>query len=69
MKKFTIQKIELPARSQDKELIQRLYDLGLHPGLEVTVVSKVSFNSVTIIQYGSTRLALNEEEFACLRGH
>ena len=69
MKKFTIQKIELPARSQDNELIQRLYDLGLHPGLEVTVVSKVSFNSVTIIQYGSTRLALNEEEFACLRGH
>lgn len=65
MKTFIIEKIESP----NKDLVRRLFDLGLHPGLEVQVVSKVSFKSVIIIQYGSTRLALNQEEFACLRGH
>ncbi len=65
MLKFTIQKIE----SSNKDLVKRLFDLGLRPGLEVQVVSKISFNSVVVIQYGATRLALNVEEFACLRGH
>lgn len=65
MKKFIIEKIE----SANRELVQRLFDLGLHPGLEIEIVSRVSFSSVVIIQYGSTRLALNSEEFACLRGH
>lgn len=64
MTKFIIQKIE----SKNKDLVRRLFDLGLHPGLEVQVVARVSFSSVVIIQYGSTRLALNEEEFVCLRG-
>ena len=65
MKSFVISKIESP----DRELVQRLYDLGLHPGLKVLVVARVSFGSVTIIQYGSTKLALNKEEFECLHGH
>jgi len=56
-------------RPGNPDLIQRLYDFGLHPGIEVEVVGKVSFNSVTVIQFGNTRLALNEEEFSCLRGH
>lgn len=69
METFIIQKIEVPGGKSDTELVQRLYDLGLHPGLEVRVVTKVSFNSVTVIQYGTTRLALNKEEFACIHGH
>lgn len=69
MKKFILKKIEVPKGHTNIDLIKRLYDLGLHPGLEVEIVSKISFNSVTVIQYGSTRLALNEEEFACLHGH
>ena len=64
--RFVLKKLEFT--SETKELVQRLYDLGLHPGLEIKVINKVSFNSVTIIQFGETRLALNEEEFACLRG-
>ena len=77
MKKFIIEKIEaaLPEKSVEKsdhksdpDLVKRLYDLGLHPGLTVEVVARISFNSVTVIQYGNTRLALNEEEFACLHG-
>lgn len=65
MQKFIIEKIE----SGNRELVQRLFDLGLHPGLEIEVISRVSFSSVVIIQYGPTRLALNSEEFACLHGH
>ena len=68
MKKLKIQKIELPNQKRDDDLIQRLYDLGLHPGLEIEVIGNVSFNSVTIVQFGSTRIALNKEEFSCLHG-
>ena len=80
MKKFILQKIEVPVNQsrrldarehidkENKELVQRLYDLGLHPGIEIEVISKISFNSVTIIQFGVSRLALNYEEFACLHG-
>ena len=69
MKKFIITKIEALEIKNSKDLEKRLYDLGLHPGLEVEVIAKVSFNSVTVVQYGATRIALNEEEFACLHGH
>lgn len=69
MKKFIIKKIEATGTKDGKDLEKRLYDLGFHPGLEVEVVALVSFNSVTIVQYGATRIALNDEEFACLHGH
>ena len=78
MKKFILSKIEVTSSSDeqadnaavtaDSNLVQRLYDLGLHPGLEIEVISKISFNSVTIIQFGETRIALNSGEFACLHG-
>lgn len=73
MKKFVLDKIENlnPESNEDTgiHLVKRLYDLGLHPGLEIEVVSRISFNAVVIIQFGETRLALNEEEFACLHGY
>lgn len=68
MEKLTIQKIELPNQRKDNDLIERLYDMGLHPGLEIEVIGKISFNSVTIVQFGTTRIALNAEEFSCLHG-
>ncbi len=68
MEKFILSKIQSPSGKPNEDLIQRLYDLGLHPGCEVQVVARISFNSVTVIQYGSTRIALNAEEFACLHG-
>ena len=69
MNKFVITKIEMPAnKSNNLELIQRLYDFGFCPGLEVQVIGRVSFNSVIIVQYDTTRIALNEEEFSCLHG-
>jgi Fe2+ transport system protein FeoA len=72
IKKFVIDKIEASHQlmTQDsEEMIKRLYELGLRPGVEVFIIQKVSFGSVTIIQYGPTRLALNEQEMACLHGH
>ena len=51
-----------------EDLIKRLYELGLRPGLEIQIVGQVSFGSVTIIQYGQTRMALNQQEMACLHG-
>ena len=75
MNKFIISKIEIPMgakKNNDQtqaELIQRLYDFGFCPGLEIEIVAKISFNSVTIVQFENTRIALNEEEFSCLHGH
>lgn len=71
MKLKVIDKISaLPqtSKSEAEELVNRLYELGLRPGLEVKIVGKVSFGSVTIIQFGQTRLALNKEEMSCLHG-
>lgn len=72
MKTITLQKIEAPhgASEQDgKDLVKRLYELGLRPGIQIQIVGKISFNTVTVIQYGQTRLALNEQEMSCLLGH
>lgn len=80
MDKFIISKIEAPNNKStnnnatnkndyNNDLIQRLYDFGFCPGLEIEVVARVSFNSVTIVQFENTRIALNQEEFACLHGH
>jgi Fe2+ transport system protein FeoA len=71
LKKFVIHKIESQNQNAEKEsedMVKRLYELGLRPGIEVYVIQKVSFGSVTIIQYGPTRLALNEQEMSCLHG-
>ncbi len=55
-----------PAEGQ--KIVQRLYELGLHPGVEFKIIRRISFGTVTIIEYGHTRLALNEQEMACLHG-
>jgi len=71
MQTFILEKIEVhesfPSQ-EGRDLVKRLYELGLRPGIEIHIIKKVSFNSVTIIQYGQTRLALNEQELACLHG-
>lgn len=72
MTTFIIQQIkytktDLPA-SEAQDMLQRLYELGLRPGIEIAVIRKVSFGSVTIIQFGQTRLALNQQEMLCLHG-
>lgn len=69
METWTIKKIESPDNSQtNEEVVRRLYELGLRPGIQIQIVGQISFNSVTVIQYGETRLALNELEMSCLHG-
>ena len=60
---FTIKSISGP-----DEVIKRLYNLGLFPSLQIQILQKISFQSVTVIQFGETILALNEQEIACLHG-
>jgi Fe2+ transport system protein FeoA len=60
---YAIQSISGP-----EEVIKRLYNLGLLPGIEILIIRKISFQSVTVIQFGETILALNEQEIACLHG-
>ena len=50
------------------EVVKRLYNLGLFPSLKIQILQKISFQSVTVIQFGQTILALNEEEISCLHG-
>ena len=51
-----------------EDIVKRLYDLGLYPELKIEIVQKISFGSVTVIQFNETILALNQEELSCLRG-
>lgn len=51
-----------------EDIVKRLYDLGLFPDLKIEIVQKISFGSVTVIQFNETILALNEEEISCLHG-
>ena len=53
-----------PQASQD--LIQRLIDFGLYPGVEFEIVKTLSLSNVTVIRFHQTLLALNEQEFKCL---
>lgn len=53
-----------PQASQD--LIQRLIDFGLYPGVEFEIVRTLSLSKVTVIRFHQTLLALNEQEFKCL---
>lgn len=71
MKPLLITKIEAPRdmnKSEGDQVVQRLYDLGLYPGLEIHLERRVSFGGVTIIAYQQTRLALNRQEMSCLHG-
>lgn len=69
MKTLTIDKIEpLDKTESSMEIVQRLYELGLRPGVVIKIIRKISFGTVTVIEYGQTRLALNNQEMSCLRG-
>ena len=48
-------------------LIQRLMDFGLFPGIEFQIVKTIPLSKVTVIQFYQTLLALNEQEFQCLK--
>lgn len=51
----------------DQVTIQRLLDLGLHAGLEFQIIRELKVSNVIVIQFHQTLVALNQEEFSCLR--
>jgi len=48
-------------------LVQRLMDFGLFPGIEFKIIKTIPLSKVTVIQFYQTLLALNEQEFKCLK--
>lgn len=60
---FTVQRID----SNDQNLKIRLLELGFFPGLEIKLVNRVSFGGVYIVQFNQNLIALNQNEFLCLK--
>ena len=59
--------LEITAFEGNAQVIERLKELGLHPGLQLIYQSRMPFNGPKLIRFGATVLALREEEAACLR--
>ncbi len=51
----------------DPDLVNRLMDMGLHPGSRIEYVNRMLGKGPFIIRFGSTLLALREEEALCLK--
>lgn len=64
---LTITEIKSDNMIDYNNIIERLYDLGLHVGLKVKVLRTTSFGKVTVLQFDHTILALNIEEMSCLK--
>ncbi len=67
MKTNSLPQLLKEINSFDELLAKRLADLGFYPGLEVKVIQKVSFGKVFILQINQSLVALNENEFLCLK--
>jgi ferrous iron transport protein A len=51
----------------DTQLVERLKELGVHPGLNLTYLGRAPFSGPLLFRFGATVLALRQEEVACLR--
>ncbi len=49
----------------DSLIVERLKELGLHPGLEVQAVGQAPFGGPHLFRFGNTVLALRTEEAEC----
>ncbi len=62
---YTLKNIGFSAQHMDTT-VERLVDLGLHPGQKFKVLQKLNSGKVIVIQFEKTILALNELEISCL---
>lgn len=51
----------------DPFLTERLREVGVHPGAELSIVRKLPFGGAQIIRLGEVDVALRDEEAACIR--
>ena len=57
---------EITGYDGDQQLIERLKELGLSPGLKISLVGRAPFFGPLLFRLGAMVLALREEEAACL---
>lgn len=48
------------------QVIERLREMGLHPGLQVEYAGRAPFKGPQMIRVGATLIALRSEEAACV---
>ncbi len=51
----------------DPYLTERLREVGVHPGAELSIVRKLPFGGAHVIRLGEVDVALRNEEAACIR--
>lgn len=51
----------------DPYLTERLREVGVHPGVELSIVRKLPFGGAQVIRLGEVDVALRDEEAACIR--
>ncbi len=52
--------------ASDQELVKRLADLGLRPGVDLQVLFRIPFGGPLVVRLGAMSLALRLEEAECL---
>lgn len=60
-------KIKLDQIIGDSDNVERLIDMGFHPGIEIEVINKMVNGGPYILRIQSGFIALREEEVACLK--
>lgn len=51
----------------DAQIAGRLLDLGIHPGVELELISRMPLGGPFVVRVESSFLALREEEALCLK--
>ncbi|MEZ0392682.1 MAG: ferrous iron transport protein A [Pseudobdellovibrionaceae bacterium] len=58
-------KAKVQGFSGEPVLVERLKEMGLHPGLELLALGQAPFGGPLLFRFGNTVLALRQEEAAC----
>ena len=58
-------KAKVQGFSGDESIVERLKEMGLHPGLELQSVGQAPFGGPLLFRFGNTVLALRREEALC----
>lgn len=59
--------VKLAALEGDQDLVNRLLDMGLHPGSQIEYVNRMIGQGPYVLRFDSTLIALREDEAHCLK--